>query len=186
MIRNGMVRAVGLAGLFLGLAASSASAGSMLGTQATFELAYPEVYDIEEFWGPFTVVNTGPELTVNGEPGLTGFVLTVTGDSLTISFPEGGVPYGGDFNGYILVDDQVTFESVSIDPSTTLTAFDASRLSFDAHDIYGNGTGIGPPAGSSVTLDISSVPVPEPSAMILMTTGAITAILFCGSLVLRR
>ena len=148
-------------------------AGSMAGTEMILEEAYPTVSHINYTWGPF-VVGDNPAVTELTIPGLVPFVLDVYGSSATFLFPDADQSAVGSFNGYILVDDSVEFTGVSVDPSTTLSGFDNSRVSFDAHSIYINCSALSETAGDTLTIDISSVP--EPSSLLLAAMGCCIAL----------
>jgi hypothetical protein len=165
-----LLTAVIVGGLIFSLDSKPAQAGSLIGTNMTLEEANPTTNDVNYVWGPF-VVGNNPAVTVLNTPGLIPFILDVYGSSATFSFPDYSQAAGGQFNGYILIDNDVTFTNVSLDPSTTLPGFGASRLAYDDHDIYINVTGLFVPGGTSLTVDIASVP--EPSSLVL-------AVLSCG------
>jgi hypothetical protein len=76
------------------------------------------------------------------------------------------------FNGNVFQDFTNTidpFLSVVVNPSTTMTGFDASRVSFNADQIFVNFTGLTSVTGEFVSLDINIIP--EPGTALLMGLG---------------
>jgi hypothetical protein len=74
------------------------------------------------------------------------------------------------FNGYSFFDALGTidpFTSVSINPDTNLSGFDASDISFDADSIFVNFAGTTVTTATVVTLDINLARVPAPSSLLL-------------------
>jgi PEP-CTERM motif len=157
-----------IAGFVCALGSRPVRADSLTGTEMVLEEAYPAINHINYTWGPF-VVGNNPAVTVLDVPGLVPFVLDAYDSSATFHFPDSAQASGGSFNGYILVDNAVTFTGVSVDPSTTLEGFNDSRLSFDSNHIYINNENLFITAGSTLTVDISSVP--EPSSLFLAVLG---------------
>ena len=136
------------------------------GQQVTWQEAYPTQTSINFPWGPLTV-GPGPELTVQGVPTLIDFSLDISDQKIRIDYPYSNLAATGTFNGYILRDASAVapFETVSLDRASTLAGMTSSRITFDAHDIFLNLSSLPVAAGSSVIVDINSVP--EPSALIL-------------------
>ena len=78
------------------------------------------------------------------------------------------------FNGFVLSDVFSTvdaFTGVTINAATNYLGFDASRVTFDANNIYVNLQGL--TANGTITLDIkgSTGAVPEPAAWAMMLAG---------------
>jgi len=80
------------------------------------------------------------------------------------------------FNGFHVFDMNGTipaFTSISINPATNMSGLDASRITFDAENIYVNWNDLFFAPSTIVSLDINSQTVPEPSAMLLLGSGLI-------------
>ena len=75
------------------------------------------------------------------------------------------------FNGPVLTDLNATFTSATIDASSTLAGFDASRLTFDTNHIYVNMHGLGLPGFLKTYIESGSSEVPEPASIALMLAG---------------
>jgi hypothetical protein len=80
------------------------------------------------------------------------------------------------FNGFHIDDVNNTipdFTSVTINSQTNMVGFDASRISFDANNIWVNWENLFFDATTLVVLDITGGPstVPEPSTFILLGAG---------------
>ncbi len=78
------------------------------------------------------------------------------------------------FNGFRLYDINGTIApitSVSINAASNMVGLDASRITFDADNIYVNWNGLAFDTGTVVTLDINGSAVPEPASWALMIGG---------------
>ena len=83
------------------------------------------------------------------------------------------------FNGFRFTDINGTIEDiigVTINPSTVFAGLDASRISFDADNIWINFSGLPNDSLSSTAIfdvSFSSTPVPEPATMLLLASGLV-------------
>jgi hypothetical protein len=124
----------------------------------------------------FTVVDPGvvdpgievPEIT--GSLSVVVASLDVSNTNLLIDFGTGGTFASGSFNGFQLWDVAGTISaifSVTINASTNMVGFDASRITFDADNIYVNFQGLSYTADTIVSLDVSDgeSAVPEPASI---------------------
>jgi hypothetical protein len=98
--------------------------------------------------------------------------VVVGGDYLTYTSGMAGWQWtDSTFNGPVLTDLNATFTSASIDASSTLAGFDASRLTFDANHIYANMHGLYLDGYLKINFESGSSAVPEPASIALMLAG---------------
>ena len=98
--------------------------------------------------------------------------VAVGGDYLTYTSNLGGAYFiDSTFDGPVLTDLNATFTSASIDASSTLAGFDASRLTFDANHIYVNMHGLDLIGYLKINFETGSSAVPEPASIALMFAG---------------
>jgi hypothetical protein len=98
--------------------------------------------------------------------------VVVGGDYLTYTSGMTGYQWtDSTFNGPVLTDLNATFTSASIDASSTLAGFDASRLTFDANHIYANMHGLYLDGYLKINFESGSSAVPEPASIALMLAG---------------
>ena len=98
--------------------------------------------------------------------------VVVGGDYLTYTSGMTGYQWtDSTFNGPVLTDLNATFTSASIDASSTLAGFDASRLTFDANHIYVNMHGLDLIGYLKINFETGSSAVPEPASIALMLAG---------------
>ncbi|MDL1859771.1 PEP-CTERM sorting domain-containing protein [Betaproteobacteria bacterium PRO7] len=95
-------------------------------------------------------------------------------DYILIDFTVGSSFTPASFNGFRLRDVTNTiapFTSVTIDPSTNMIGLDASRISFDADNIFVNWQSLGFSNETIVRLNIGGGTVPEPASLLLLASG---------------
>jgi hypothetical protein len=98
--------------------------------------------------------------------------VAVGGDYLTYtSNLRGSYFIDSTFNGPVLTDLNATFTNATIDASSTLAGFDASRLTFDANHIYANMHGLNLIGYLKINFETGSSAVPEPASIALMLAG---------------
>ncbi len=163
---------------FLGGVCSAAQAGLMAGRSLNFAAAFPSSSN-----GANTsaVVGDGVEFTAPTSYG--GWTVDASDTQLTIFFPSitfftvpaGTTPFNGlrvsDLGNFV-----DAFGSVTIDPLTTLSGFDASRVAFTDNEILVNFAGLTSAVGNRIVLNVSSLPassVPEPSSVALLAGGLV-------------
>jgi hypothetical protein len=150
-------------------AAAPASATLLLGQTVEMTYLYPD-----------TSVYDGPYDNVVGTTGTTLFygvtAATPSDTALTITLPglSGATNYAGaGFNGIWLTDIFGTidaFTSVTVNGLTNVAGFDASRISFDANNIWLNFQGLPVDPDSIMKVDINGS-VPEPASWALLIVG---------------
>lgn len=104
------------------------------------------------------------------------YFLTNVSD-LNVTFKYGypaGWGYGA-FNGVRLYDPNGLLSdivSVTVNSATNMVGFDASRVSFDADNLWVDWNGLGFDESTIVSLDVNAVAVaPEPASLLLIATG---------------
>lgn len=106
---------------------------------------------------------------------------TVTPGQVVFTFISTGTFGKATFNGFQIAETggaPATITGVSLDSSSSLAGFDASRISFDTKDVFANVQGLSFVPGQNVTLDLSFLPptpaaVPEPSATLTFALAAL-------------
>lgn len=101
--------------------------------------------------------------------------LDLSDKNILADFHAPGGYSDGSFNGFRITDvfDAIDpFTSVSINAITNMVGFDASRVTFDANNIWVNWQGLGFSPDTVVSLDINGgQSIPEPGTWLLMGTG---------------
>jgi hypothetical protein len=139
-------------------------------TIRTWEL-YPDLSTI--YAGPIDVVDPG---SVLGFPGFAPIAdITFSDANITITMTRDATAYTSAFNGFRFFDvTEAPFGSVSLDSATDVPGIDASRVTFDAQDIYVNFSGITYGTGQEVSLDLRAVPEPGSFLMLLVMAALLT------------
>jgi hypothetical protein len=140
-------------------------------TIRTWEL-YPDLSTI--YAGPVDVVDPGAILAF---PSFAPVVNIFFNDAnITIQMARDATAYTSAFNGFRFLDlSEAPFTSVTLDPATNVPGIDASRVTFDAQDIYVNFSGITYSTGQRVSLDLNATP--EPSYLVILMILMIAALL---------
>jgi hypothetical protein len=133
-------------------------------TIRTWEL-YPDLSTI--YAGPVDVVDPG---TILAFPGFAPIVdITFNDANITITMVRDATALTSAFNGFRFFDlSEAGFGSVTLDSATDVPGIDATRVSFDAQDIYVNFSAITYSTGQEVSLDIAPVPEPRFSWAVLV------------------
>ena len=123
------------------------------------------------------VVGPGQEFPPGSFPTYNSQAFVDIGD-LSVEYGQtGGTIYtGAAFNGFRFFDVFATIDpivNVSIDPATNLPGFNASRLSFDADNIFINMQGLSASGAHQVVLDVQfgGGAVPEPASFVVLGLG---------------
>jgi hypothetical protein len=140
-------------------------------TIRTWEL-YPDLSTI--YAGPVDVVDPGSVLSFPGFAPIAD--ITFSDANITITMDRDATAYTSAFNGFHFFDvSEAPFGSVTLDAATDVPGIDASRVSFDAQDIYVNFSGITYSAGEEVSLDLRAVPEPKSLLVLLMMAALLTS-----------
>ncbi len=149
--------------------AAQASATVLLGNSVGIQYIFPDIVSVYQDLGSNLVGTDGP----TAFPGYFNFSFTDT-TATTSDFQFSSSWTATDFNGFHLYDVNGTIApitSVSINAVTNMVGLDASRITFDANNIYVNWNGLSFDGGTVVTLDINAAGVPEPASWALMIGG---------------
>ena len=170
-------RYFGLAGLGLAaLAAAPAAAQGLNGQSVQLTFRTPSKSTVFFSDGTQTVISGGVTFT---DVNLTTLVTPTQIRFTNTSAASRGFGPGVAFNGYDLSEtglSPVAITSVTLDPSTTLSGFTSSNISFGPGDVFADFQGLIFSPGQSVTLNINpSTPVPEAS-----TTASLGLLLALG------
>jgi hypothetical protein len=96
----------------------------------------------------------------------------VGANSITVGQVANTVYGPGQFNGFRLIDLGETIISATLLSVNGILAFDASRLTFDANDVYIDFNGLSPDSAHSVVVAVrfsdSAASVPEPATVALL------------------
>ncbi len=168
------------------LVSTSSAHAQLLGQPIHLDYMYPTIGSFYENDGTQTVTSGGVTFVSLAAQGQSLFT-KVTPSKIEITSNIAINFNSASFNGFHLYEvgaSPTTISSVTIDSLTNEAGFDASRISFDATNIYINNEALRFDSGINVTLDIGtrSTAVPEPGTFSLfMGTGICS-----GSLLLRR
>lgn len=152
--------------------ASAGLSGHTLGVETQF----PNIGDIC-CGAANVVVGAGVELPTGSFPSYNSNAFVDASDAQIIYGQTAGTSYvPAAFNGFHFFDVFATIDDiigVTIDPSTDLSGFDASRLSFDADNIYINMQGLGAAGAHQVVINIEfgGGRIPEPASLALLGLG---------------
>jgi hypothetical protein len=132
----------------------------------TWEL-YPDLGTI--YGGPVDVVDPG---SIIAFPTFAPIVdITFNASNITITMVRDATAFTSAFNGFRFFDvSEAPFGAVTLDSATNVPGIDASRISFDAQDIYVNFSGITYGTGQEVSLDVQAAP--EPSYLLPLVIAA--------------
>lgn len=152
------------------LSATPASAALLLGKTVQLSHDFPVLGSPDAGVTSYTVGTSAPV----DYAGLATYFATDTTFNMNVFCGQGCNWTTTSFNGFVLSDVSSTvdaFTGVTINAATNYLGFDASRVSFDADNIYVNLQGL--TANGTITLDINGAAggIPEPAAWAMMLAG---------------
>jgi hypothetical protein len=168
---HGRAVAAGLMGVaaWLGVAMTAGAAPMLDGETVRAQWLFPDVstaFQTED-------VVVGPGLEIPDIAG--GFDVDLSDTQIHFSNLTASQGYSsGTFNGWLFFDLNSVidaFGSVAINPATNMVGFNASRISFDADNIWVDFVGLTGDSSTVVVLDIGPAVVPEPSTALLLAAG---------------
>ncbi len=157
-----------LAATALATAVAAPASAGLVGQTIGIEYIFPDITTVYQDLGSNLVGTDGPTTF----PGYFDFSFTDS-SVITSNFQFASNWTVTDFNGFHLYDFNGTapaFTSVTINSLSNMAGLDASRITFDADNIYVNWNGLDFDAGTFVQLDINSA-VPEAATWALMLAG---------------
>jgi hypothetical protein len=170
---------VGLASAMLGLITAGTARADLLGTEFTASYRFPDIATPYPFGSPtpptFTV-GAGVESVVDVE-GVTFISVDFAATSLTLTLDTiltNPTWNATAFNGLLFdATGAHGIVSASVDASTTMAGFDASRVVLNADEIGINWNGLSYVDGTVVTITFAfaQVPVPEPASLAVLGIG---------------
>ncbi len=160
--------------LALGMGAASLANAGFIGKTVTGEHLFPDLATV--FETRTAVVGTGVEF-----PGMTGgfYDVDVSDTNLVLTFLRFAIGNTTAFNGFHLFDTNSTIDAIT---DVTIGAngwagFDASRLTFDANNIWVNTQSLSFDQGDALSLNVTFSttqqpnPTPEPATLALLGLG---------------
>ena len=165
-----MTRLTLLAATAIATAFSAPASALLTGNSVGIQYIFPDITTVYQDLGSNLVGTDGP----TAFPGYFDFSFT-DATATTSAFQFASSWTTTSFNGFRLYDFNNTiaaFTSVTINPASNMTGLDASRITFDANNIYVNWNGLNFDSGTIVTLDINGgSAVPEPASWAMMIGG---------------
>lgn len=154
------------------IASGVAQASSLEGKTLGFQILFPTISDVasDPLNGNYLV---GPGVEIDN-PLVTG---NFSDTNLRADFHASFTYYAGySFVGWHFFDVLGTigsFTGASLNSDTNIIGIDASRITFDANNIWVNLRGLSVTPSTVVSIDVSSIPssVPEPEAYSMLLAG---------------
>jgi hypothetical protein len=148
----------------------SANASLLMGTTVSVTYLYPDTSTVYAATQSATV---GPGMEFSNYAGLVDIDISDT--NILMTFTRNGGPNAVLFDGLHFVFGP-SLGSVSINPTSTFTAFGPSDLTLSGTDLWVNFANLFVPGGSTLSLDVGVSSTPEPSSLLLLGTGLIGSV----------
>lgn len=154
--------------------APMAAQAQLAGKTVQVEYLFPDASTV--FNGNSVNVVVGPGVELAGFPvGDPRTNVDLSNSNILVTYNSLGTWTSTSFNGLHFFDvfsGIDAFTAVLINPATNMVGLDASRISFDADNIYVNWQGLSFDEHTVVSLDVNGMAaVPEPATVGLMATG---------------
>ena len=172
--RSGLTVALAAAGVCaVVLATAAPSQAQFLNNTVTIDYLFPNTGSVFQSSGPLLVtaggVNFASSTGATGRVTATQFTVLIDSDSTFSTVP---------FNGFRVRDTNGTIPAIagfSID-SSTIPGLDASRVSFDADNLFVNLQGLNTTSGQSSVINVqfAGAAAPEPGTLPLVGMGLLT------------
>ena len=143
----------------------------LIGDTVTINYLFPDINTVFQTLGTGTVTAGGFTTNSFGQHDFEVFGSEIT---LTNVFGSDVNFLSGTFNGYQMINDTGTPPITGVTVAfSDVSGFDASRVTFDATDVWLNMHDLTTTPGLDIALDLQFGPrsVPEPSALLLLGSG---------------
>ena len=170
-----------IAVILLALFCGSASASLLDGKTVNYQYFFPNSSSpYADAGNGDYVVGSGIEITNIANGSYFGYnrygTIDISDTNIYVHFNVTDGWMAEPFNGFRISDALgliPDFTSVTINAATNMSGFGASRISFDADNIWINWQGLTFVYDTVVSLDINSTSVPEPATLLLLGFGLI-------------
>ena len=166
-------------GITATVATPVANAALLMGNTVSFTYLFPTISSVYGSGANGNyVVGAGVEIP-NGFCCSFEGALDISDSNILADFHSSSTYNNTSFNGFRITDVNSTiasFTSASVNAITNMVGFDASRVTFDADNIWVNWQGLNFDANTFVSIDIGGgTSVPEPTSLALVAAALVAA-----------